>query len=230
MKSRRWIGIVLALLALLLLAQLHRHHVLGLEYLQERERDLLVFYTHHPWVTRAAFLLVGIGWAALSMPAISLTFVAAGATFGFGWGLLLAAVGASIGATLSFWSARFLFRDALHRRFGERLEVVHRGIARNGNRYLFCMRLTPVLPFFVINLAMGLTHMRSLTFYCVTQFGMLAPVAVYVNAGQQLSRIHALSDIFNPAMLVSFGLLALLPLTLPRLISWLGRPNGWRGA
>ena len=135
-----------------------------------------------------------------------------GALFGLGWGLLLVSFASSIGATLAFLASRWLLRDWVQRRFGERLAAFNAGVAKDGAFYLFTLRLVPVVPFFVINLAMGLTPMRTGTFYGVSQLGMLAGTAVYVNAGTQLAAIDSLRGIVSPPMLVSLVLLGLFPL------------------
>ena len=129
-----------------------------------------------------------------------------------GWGLLLVSFASTIGATLAFLAARFLLRDWVQARFATRLAAIDKGVQRDGAFYLFGLRLIPVVPFFVINLAMGLTTMRARTFYWVSQLGMLAGTAVYVNAGTQLAQIQSPKDVVSPGLLGSFVLLGLFPL------------------
>ncbi|MEA3643732.1 MAG: FAD-dependent oxidoreductase, partial [Lamprobacter sp.] len=137
--------------------------------------------------------------------------LAGGALFGFWQGLLLVSFASSIGATLAFLVARFLLRDTVQRRFGARLAALNRGIERDGAFYLFTLRLVPIFPFFIINLLMGLSSLRTWTFYWVSQVGMLAGTAVYVNAGTQLGNIDRVGDVLSPELLASFALLGVFP-------------------
>jgi pyruvate/2-oxoglutarate dehydrogenase complex dihydrolipoamide dehydrogenase (E3) component/membrane protein DedA with SNARE-associated domain len=134
-----------------------------------------------------------------------------GAIFGLGWGLLLISFASSLGATLAFLTARFVLRDSIEARFSQRLADINQGIERDGALYLFTLRLVPLVPFFVINLVMGLTQMRVWVFYIVSQLGMLAGTAVFVNAGTQLAQLHSIHGILSPALLGSFALLGMFP-------------------
>ena len=167
----------------------------------------------------ASPLLMALGFAAtyvlvavLSLPASALMSLAAGALFGQFWGTLIASFASSVGATLAFWIARHLLRERIQARFGHRLRRVNEGMARNGAYYLFSLRLVPVMPFFLVNLLMGLTPIRARTFYWVSQLGMLPSALVFINAGTQLARIHNPSDVFSPSVMLSFALLGLFPL------------------
>jgi uncharacterized membrane protein YdjX (TVP38/TMEM64 family) len=131
--------------------------------------------------------------------------LAGGALFGFWPALVVVSFASTIGATLAFWVSRFLLRDSVQARFGDRLRAVNQGIAREGAFYLFSLRLVPIFPFFVINLVMGLTPMRTVTFCWVSQVGMLPGTAVYVNAGTQLGRINSLAGILAPGNSASAG-------------------------
>src|SRR5690606_16687621 len=137
--------------------------------------------------------------------------LAAGALFGFGWGLLLVSFAASIGATLAFLASRYLLREWVQQRFGARLGTINQGMRRDGAFYLFTLRLIPVVPFFAVNLLMGLTSVPAATFYAVSQIGMLAGTAVYVNAGTQLAAIDSLSGILSAPLVLSFVLLGIFP-------------------
>jgi uncharacterized membrane protein YdjX (TVP38/TMEM64 family) len=131
---------------------------------------------------------------------------------------LLVSFASSIGATLAFLAARFLFRDAVTARLGERLRAIDEGIEREGAYYLFTLRLVPLFPFFIINLAMGLTHLSVITFYWVSQAGMLAGTLVYVNAGTQLAKVESLSGLLSPPLVGSFALLGLFPLLAKKIV------------
>ena len=155
---------------------------------------------------------------ALSLPGATIMGLAAGALFGLGYGTLLVSFASTIGATLAFLISRYLLRDFVQRRFGGRLQAINEGMSKDGALYLFMLRLVPAFPFFLINLLMGLTPIRTRTFYWVSQLGMLAGTLVYVNAGTQLARIDSLSDIISPVVLLSFALLGVFPLIAKRIV------------
>jgi len=140
--------------------------------------------------------------------------------FGFVEGLVLVSFASTIGATGSFMVSRYLFRDWVEARFGERLATVQEGIERDGAFYLFTLRLIPAVPFFVVNLSMGLTRVKVITFYWVSQLGMLAGTAVYVNAGTQLSHLDTPGDIISPALIGSFVLLGVFPIVAKKSKAW----------
>ena len=173
----------------------------------------------------AAYVLV----TALSLPGAVIMTLAAGAIFGLFWGTVIASFASTLGATLAFWSARYLLRDWVQARFGDRLKPINEGMARDGAFYLFTLRLVPVFPFFVINLLMGLVPIRSLTFYGVSQVGMLAGTLVYVNAGTQLAQINSLAGIVSPGVMLSFVLLGVFPLVAKAALGWLQRRRVYAG-
>ena len=157
----------------------------------------------------AVYVLV----TALSLPAAAVLTLTAGAVFGFGWGLLLASFASTIGATLAFLVSRTLLRDWVQQRFSRYLESINRGVEKDGAFYLFSLRLIPVVPFFVINLVFGLTSIKVWPFYWVSQLGMLAGTAVYVNAGAELGALEelSLSGVMTPGLLGALLLLAIFP-------------------
>jgi Pyruvate/2-oxoglutarate dehydrogenase complex, dihydrolipoamide dehydrogenase (E3) component, and related enzymes len=166
--------------------------------------------------SNAALVAVGFFGAyvlvtALSLPVATWMTLAAGALFGFWQGVLIVSFASSLGATLAFLAARYLLRDWVQQRLGTKAQTLDEGFARDGAFYLFTLRLIPIVPFFAVNLLMGLTPIRALTFYLVSQAGMLAGTAVYVNAGTQLAGIETLSGIVSPPLLFSFALLGLFP-------------------
>ena len=191
---------------------------LSLEQLKQSQAGLQEIVTRRPIASALAFLAGYVAVAALSLPGAALLTLAGGAVFGFWWGLLLVSFASSIGATLAFLAARFVLRGSVEQRFGRRLAEVDKGLEKDGPFYLFTLRLVPLVPFFVINLVMGLTRMRAWTFYWVSQLGMLAGTAVYVNAGTQLARIDSLSGILSPGLLLSFALLGIFPLLARRVV------------
>jgi uncharacterized membrane protein YdjX (TVP38/TMEM64 family) len=180
--------------------------------LQVQQAAILSYYANHPVLTLLAYGFIYIAITGLSLPGATVLTLAGGALFGLLWGTVIVSFASSIGATLAFLAARFLFRDNVERQFADRLKTVNDGIAKDGAYYLFTLRLVPLFPFFVINLVMGLTAMKTATFYWVSQVGMLAGTLVYVNAGTQLATIKSLSDITSPFLIASFVLLGIFPL------------------
>jgi pyruvate/2-oxoglutarate dehydrogenase complex dihydrolipoamide dehydrogenase (E3) component/uncharacterized membrane protein YdjX (TVP38/TMEM64 family) len=176
-----------------------------------------------PLATAAVFFAIYVAAAALSIPGAVILTLAAGAMFGLGWGLLLVSFASSVGALLAFLVARYLLRDGIQARFGKALAPINEGVAKDGTFYLLTLRLVPVFPFWLINLLMGLTPMRAGRFYVVSQLGMLAGTAVYVNAGTQLAAIQSPGDILSPGLLGSFVLLGLFPLLAKGGVGWLER-------
>lgn len=194
---------------------------LSLEGLRQSQDALAARYAANPWGLRAAYFALYVLVASLSLPGAVILTLAGGGVFGLGWGLLLVSFASSLGATVSFLAARFVLRDVVQARFGARLADINQGVARDGALYLFSLRLIPVVPFFVINLAMGLTTMRTRTFYWVSQLGMLAGTAVYVNAGTRLAELQSLKDIASPQLLGAFVLLGVFPLVAKALMNFI---------
>ncbi|MBV6271796.1 FAD-dependent oxidoreductase [Alcaligenaceae bacterium CGII-47] len=172
-----------------------------------------------PILVGGAFLLFYVAVTALSLPGAAIMTLAAGALFGMLWGSIIVSFASTIGATLAFLVSRYLLRDAIQRRYGDRLRVVNEGIAKEGAFYLFTLRLIPIFPFFLINLLLGLTSIRTVTFYWVSQLGMLAVTLVYVNAGTQIAQLDSLSDILSLPTLLSFALLGLFPLITKQVLA-----------
>jgi pyruvate/2-oxoglutarate dehydrogenase complex dihydrolipoamide dehydrogenase (E3) component/uncharacterized membrane protein YdjX (TVP38/TMEM64 family) len=185
---------------------------LGLDALKTQRAALRAAFDAQPGTTATIYLAIYVVVTALSLPGAAVLTLAGGAIFGFGWGLVLTSIASTIGATLAFLSARFLLRDAVQARFGERLTAVNDGIRKDGAFYLFTLRLVPAFPFFVVNLVMGLTPIATWTFVWVSQLGMLLGTAVFVNAGTELAAVRSLAAVLSPGLLVSFALLGLAPL------------------
>ncbi|BBM02372.1 TVP38/TMEM64 family protein [Microbulbifer sp. GL-2] len=196
---------------------------LSLEKLQEGGEQFQQWKASSPFLVAFLFFAFYILVTGLSLPGAAILTIAAGAIFGLLWGTVIVSFASSIGATLAFLMARYLFRDYIQEKFAVRLQVVNNGIEREGAFYLFALRLVPIFPFFLINILMGLTHLRVWAFYWVSQLGMLAATIVYVNAGTQLARIENLKDIVSPQLLLSFALLGLFPLLAKYFLNWLKR-------
>ncbi|HET7863690.1 MAG TPA: FAD-dependent oxidoreductase, partial [Burkholderiaceae bacterium] len=210
-RNKLWIVMLLGLgVAVFLGLDLGR--LLSLEALKAQQAGLAALYREQPFVAAAVFLAAYVAMAATSLPGAVPMTLAAGAIFGLPLGLLIASFASSLGALLAFLSARHVLGDWVRARLGTRLADIDRGIARDGAFYLFTLRLVPLVPFFAVNLLMGLTRMKSWTFYWVSQLGMLLGTAVYVNAGTQLAAIDSARGIVSPGLLGAFALLGIFPL------------------
>ncbi len=216
--DKRWWAVAALALAIALFFMLDLGQYLRLSTIKSSQAQLEEWRAAQPLHAALIFFAVYLLVTALSLPGAAVMTLAGGAIFGLGWGTLLVSFASSIGATLAFLGSRWLVGDWVQVRFGERLATLNAGIAKDGGFYLFTLRLVPVLPFFVINLAMGLTRIRPLTFYWVSQIGMLAATAVYVNAGTQIAQIDSLSGIVSPGLLGSLALLGLFPLVAHKII------------
>nr|WP_295375349.1 bifunctional TVP38/TMEM64 family protein/FAD-dependent oxidoreductase [uncultured Sphingosinicella sp.] len=202
---------------------------LSLEQLKARQEQLAGFVEQRPLLAIGAVFLIYVAVTALSLPGAAIMTLAAGAIFGLRTGVLVASFASTIGATIAFLTSRYLLRDWVKGRFGKRVEAIDQGVARDGIFYLITLRLIPLFPFFLINLAMGLTAIRTLTYALASQIGMLPGTAVYVNAGTQLARIESTSDILSPALLGSLILLGLFPLIAKWLIGRLRKGRIYKG-
>jgi len=213
---------LLVLVAIAVVAGLYFALDLGrafsLDALKAQQAAIESYRLAHPWLAAAIFFIVYVAVTALSLPGAAAMTLAGGAVFGLVWGTLLVSFASSIGATLAFLASRLLLRGWVRQRFGERLRAIDRGVEREGGFYLFTLRLVPAFPFFMINLLMGLTPLRTATFYWVSQLGMLAGTLVYVNAGTQLAAIDAPSGILSPGLIASFTLLGVFPLLAKKVV------------
>ena len=194
---------------------------LDLAFFKEQQAAIESYRLNRPVVTAVVFFVIYVAVTGLSLPGAAVMTLAGGAIFGLLWGTIIISFASTIGATLAFLASRLLFHDSVQQRFGDRLRTVNNGIAKEGAFYLFALRLVPIFPFFAINLLMGLTSIRTWTFYWVSQVGMLAGTLVYVNAGTQLSKIDSVGGILSPAILGSFALLAVFPLIAKRVVAWI---------
>jgi pyruvate/2-oxoglutarate dehydrogenase complex dihydrolipoamide dehydrogenase (E3) component/uncharacterized membrane protein YdjX (TVP38/TMEM64 family) len=193
-------------------------HYFSLAYLKSQQALIDDYYRANPLQTVLAFFLIYVAVTGLSLPGATIMTLAAGAIFGLFWGTVIVSFAASIGATLAFLASRFVLRDSVQARFGDKLKAINAGIDKDGPFYLFTLRLVPAFPFFVINLVMGLTPIKTRTFYWVSQVGMLAGTIVYVNAGTEIAKIERLSGILSPTLLASFTLLGIFPLVAKKIV------------
>ena len=190
----------------------------SLDYVKQRQADFEMLYAQHPAAVTGAFFAIYVAVAGLSLPGAAILTLVAGAIFGLLVGTVVVSFASSIGATLAFLVSRYVLRDSVQSKFGARLGDINKGIEKDGAFYLFTLRLVPLIPFFVINLVMGLTRMKTGVFYVASQIGMLAGTIVYVNAGTQLARIDSLRGILSPGLIGSFVLLGVFPLIAKKIV------------
>jgi len=213
------------LLLLLILALISTWYIfdlgqfLTLDYLQNQQASFVAWQQQNPLTAVLIYAACYIAVTALSLPGATLMTLVGGAAFGLLWGTVIISFASTIGATLAFLVARFLLKDWVQQRFGRKLKAVNEGIRKEGAFYLFALRLVPLFPFFMINLVMGLTPIRTVTYYWVSQAGMLAGTIVYVNAGTQLAKIETLHGILSAEIIISFALLGVFPLLAKKALS-----------
>ncbi len=193
----------------------------SLAELKQQRDALATFAESRPVLSIGGFFLIYVLMAALSLPGAVILTIASGAIFGLVVGTITVSFASSIGATLAFLAARFLFGDGVRKRFKDKLTRIDEGVEKDGGFYLFSLRLVPLFPFFVINLVAGLTTLRTSTFYWVSQLGMLPGTIVYVNAGTQLGQVSSAGDILSPSLIGAFVMLALLPFVARWGVAWL---------
>ncbi|NMG75915.1 FAD-dependent oxidoreductase [Aromatoleum diolicum] len=218
MKTSRLILLTTLVLATALFFVFDLDRYFSLDFFKTQQAAIEAWRDARPVAAALGFFAVYVAVTGLSLPGAAVMTLAAGAIFGLGWGTLIVSFASTIGATLAFLASRLVLRDTVQARFGDRLRAINEGVAKDGGFYLFTLRLVPVFPFFVINLVMGLTPIRTWTFYWVSQLGMFAGTVVYVNAGTQLAQIDSLSGILSPGLLASFALLGVFPLIAKKLV------------
>ena len=217
MKFRKILLLVLAILIFaFFIFELGQY--LSLEYLRDRYTDITDYRRSYPIHTAIIFFIIYITVTGLSLPSTGIMTLAGGAIFGLIWGTILVSFASSIGATVAFLAARFLFKDYVQARFSNNLKTINKGIEEDGALYLFMLRLVPIFPFFIINLVMALTPIRTVIFYLVSQIGMLAVTIIFVFAGTQLAAIRSLGDILSLKLIGSLILLGLFPLLAKKLV------------
>lgn len=200
---------------------------LNLEYLKESQERFQQLYQQNRVTVISLYMLMYIVVTALSLPGAAIMTLAGGGLFGLITGTIAVSFASTIGATLACLASRFVLRDWVQNKFGEKLQTINEGIDKEGAFYLFSLRLIPIFPFFIINLLMGLTTMPIRTYFWVSQLGMLPATIVYVNAGNELAKIDSLGGIVSPSLLISFAILGLFPITVKKLM---GRFRGTREA
>jgi len=224
------IGLVVGLLLVAFL--LYRSGLadqLTLANLKARQGELSGWVAANLWLALAGFFLIYVAVTALSIPGAAVMTLAAGAVFGVVTGTILVSFASTLGASLAFLTARFLLRDGLRARYGERLKAFDEGVSRDGAFFLFTLRLVPLFPFFLVNLLSGLTALRLSTFYWVSQLGMLPGTVAFVYAGTQLARIEGPRDVLSPGLIGAFVVIGLLPLAMRLVTRWLAARRVYAG-
>lgn len=191
---------------------------LSLSYIKESQERFQVLYEGNRALVIGGYMAVYVLVTSLSLPGAAVMTLAGGALFGLLAGTVIVSFASTIGATIACFVARFLLRDWVQGKLGKRLRKINEGVEREGALYLFTLRLIPVFPFWAINLGMALTRMRLLTFYLVSQVGMLPGTVVYVNAGKQLGEIESAKGILSPGLILSFALIGVFPLVVKKLM------------
>lgn len=219
--SRRPVKLALLALIAIIVVLFFKYDLgqhLTFESLKANQEQLDALYEKNTLLFMGGFVVIYIIMAALSLPGAAILTLAGGAVFGLGYGTVLVSIGSTVGATCAFLVARFFLQESVQKKFKNKLRTINRGIEKEGAFYLFTLRLIPAFPFFVINLVMGLTPMKTVTFFFVSQLGMLPGTLVYVNAGTQLSQIDSLKEVLSPEILFSFALLGLFPIIAKKVV------------
>ncbi len=192
----------------------------SLEYIKASREQFQALYAEHTFTVIAVYFGVYVAATALALPAAAVLTLAGGALFGFVVGTVIVSFASSIGAAVAFIVARYLLRDWVQGRFGDKLQKINEGVERDGAFYLFTLRLIPIFPFFAINTVVALTPMRLFTYYWVSQVGMFPATLVYVNAGKELGRIDSFSGLLSPSLIISFAILGIFPLVMKKALGW----------
>ena len=200
--------------------------ILSLESFKASQADIVAAKDANPALYIAGFFILYVAVTGLSIPGAAIMSLVAGALFGVVVGTIIVSFASTMGATLAFLSARYVLRDWVQGKFGERLRAIDDGLEKDGAFYLFTLRLIPVFPFFVINLLMGLTRIKTRTFFWVSQLGMLPATVVFVNAGTQISRIESTAGLLSPTLIASFVALALFPWVAKGIVALVKRSRG----
>ncbi len=193
---------------------------LTLENIKNQQAYLTERYQQAPLQCLLVFFLGFTLYASLPMPGLILWTLLGAAIFGFLPTFTMVSFGTAIGGTLAFLGARHVLKDSLEQRYPQQFKTINDGVEKEGGFYLFSIRLMPLFPFFLVNLLMGLTNIRSRDFYWITQLGMLAVTAVFVNAGTELSQVKSVQSLFTPSLIISFALMGITPLISKKLISY----------
>ncbi len=218
--NKKIVLIIGAIVVLILASVFDVGSLLTLENIKAQQAKIDGLYNANPLLVAGSFFLIYVAVAALSIPGAVFLTLLSGAIFGLFKGLLIASFASTIGATLAFLASRYLLRNTVESKFGDKLYMINNSVEKEGAFYLFTMRLVPIFPFFLVNLVMGLTKIKTGVFYLVSQIGMLAGTFVFVNAGTQLAGINSVNEILSPKLLLSFALLGIFPIVAKKIVDF----------
>ncbi len=221
MKTKQFLLLAIVIIVAALFFLLDIQQYLNLAYIKSRQAEIDHYYLMHPIRTGVIFFVSYVLITSASLPGAGIMTLLGGAIFGVLWGTLLCSFASVIGATIAFLISRYLFHDYVQNHFSKKLAPINHGIKQEGSLYLFTIRLVPIFPFFIINIVMALTPIRTFTFAWVSQLGMLVPTAIFVNAGTQLAQIESPSDVLSLELLLSFALLGLFPLVAKKTLVYI---------
>jgi uncharacterized membrane protein YdjX (TVP38/TMEM64 family) len=221
MKNKKIIivGVFIAIIALFLSFDLGQY--LNLAYVKSQQEAINNYYAENSIQTAVIFFISYVVVTAVSLPGAAIMTLAAGAIFGVVLGTILVSFASVIGATLAFLVARYLFHDYVQEKFKKYIEPINEGIRKEGNLYLFTIRLVPIFPFFVVNNLMALTPIKTINYALISQIAMLLPSMIFVNAGTQLAKIESPADVLSPELIFSFVLLGLFPLVAKKTVTFI---------
>ena len=223
MKNKKILILMAFIAVIALFIALDVGRFFSLAFIKAQQASFAALYDERPVAVTLIFFAVYVLITALSLPGAAIMTLAAGASFGLVWGTFVVSIASTLGATLAMLAARYLLRDAIEKRFGPKLAEVNKGIEKEGGLYLFTLRLVPLIPFFALNLLMGLTQIKTWTFFWISELGMLAGTLAYVNAGTELAKITSLRSVLSPGLIGSFVLLGLLPLVVKKVMDYASR-------
>jgi len=229
MKTSKLILIIAIIILAGLFIAYDLDQYLRLDYLKSQQQQLNSWYQDNPALLIGAYFIIYVAVTGLSLPGAAVLTLVGGAIFGLVTGVIIISFASTIGATLAFLVSRYLLHDAVQGKFASKLQAFNEGIKKDGAFYLFALRLVPAFPFFMINLLMGLTPIKTWTFYWVSQVGMFAGTIVYVYAGTQLGQIESLSGILSPQLVFAFTLLGLFPLIARKILDVIKAGRVYKG-
>jgi uncharacterized membrane protein YdjX (TVP38/TMEM64 family) len=221
MNKKKIALVALFITAIALFFVLDLGQYLNLAYIKSQQQVINDYYSLNPVKTGLIFFISYVLITGVSLPGAGIMTLAGGAIFGVVWGTILVSFGSVFGATIAFLIARYLFHDYVQEHFGKYLKRINRGVKKEGDLYLFTIRVVPIFPFFIVNTLMALTPIKTLNFALVSQIGMLLPTIIFVNAGTQLARIESPGDVLSPELIFSFVLLGLFPFVAKKTLAYI---------
>lgn len=228
MKTKKLLLLLVLMGIIALWFSFDANQYLTLDFIKAEQQMLQQYISQQTLVAYIVFFAIYIIVTGLSLPGAAILTLLGAALFGFWPSLIIVSFASTIGATLAFIISRYILRDWVQAKFGQRLETINNGIKKEGIAYLFSLRLIPIFPFFLVNLLMGLTPINTRTFFWVSQLGMLPATAIFTNAGSQLGNISSISEIISAPVLFSLVLLGLFPIIIKIVMAYIARQKCYR--